>query len=123
MGGWFPGPMRASVGSAMASLPVRLRVTLAFAGVMAVLLGVAGAALYSGLAAQLDSTIDQSLHSRTTDLLPGVRRGDSLPPRDEETWVSALPRPDPDLLPPPDSLFTVAQARASACLFGTPRFS
>ena len=23
------------------------------------------------------------------------------PPRDDETWVSFLPRPEPDLLPPP----------------------
>jgi hypothetical protein len=30
------------------------------------------------------------------------------PPRDDETWLSFLPRPDPDLLPPPDSLLTVA---------------
>ena len=45
------------------------------------------------------------------------------PPRDEETWVSGLPRPDPDLFPPPDSLFTVAQARALACFRGTPLFS
>ena len=37
-----------------------------------------------------------------------------LPPSSLETWVSGTPRPLPDLLPPPDSLFTVAQARRSA---------
>jgi hypothetical protein len=35
-----------------------------------------------------------------------------LPPRLEDTWVSFLPRPEPLLLPPPLSLFTVAQACA-----------
>src|SRR5262249_33814479 len=44
-----------------------------------------------------------------------------LPPRLLETCVSALPRPLPDLLPPPDSLLTVAQARRSASPSGTPR--
>src|SRR5262245_9160251 len=34
-----------------------------------------------------------------------------LPPFLLEAWDSALPRPLPDFLPPPDSLLTVAQAR------------
>jgi hypothetical protein len=34
-----------------------------------------------------------------------------------------LPRPEPLFLPPPVSLFTVAQARRSASFFETPRFS
>jgi len=33
------------------------------------------------------------------------------------------PRPEPLFLPPPDDLFTVAQARRSASSFDTPRFS
>ena len=46
-----------------------------------------------------------------------------LPPSSLETWVSGTPRPLPDLLPPPDFSFTVAQARASASSSGTPRSS
>src|SRR5438270_13589272 len=59
------------------------------------------------------------------------RLADALPPRGPpmrppflaETLVSGTPRPEPLLLPPPVSLFTVAQARRSASFFGVPRFS
>jgi signal transduction histidine kinase len=82
--------MRDSVGSAMAKLSVRLRVTLAFAGVMAILLGAAGLALYAGLGAALDATIDQGLRSRTAELLPAARRGDPIPPGNEEGFARVL---------------------------------
>ncbi len=56
-----------------------------------------------------------------------VREADAappfVPPTLLDTLVSAFPRPLPDLLPPPDSLFTVAQARLSATSFDTPRSS
>src|SRR3954451_21489948 len=99
MGGWLPGPMRASVGIAMASLPVRLRVTLAFAGVMAILLAAAGVALYARLGAELDTTINQGLHSRTADLLPAARSGRPLPPDDEKNFARVAGAGDqlPDL--------------------------
>src|SRR5436190_7496849 len=45
------------------------------------------------------------------------------PPLRELAWLSCLPRPEPDFLPPPDSLFTVAQARLSASFLETPLFS
>src|SRR5215208_6283903 len=48
-------------------------------------------------------------------LLPPMR-----PPFLEEARDSVLPRPEPDFLPPPVSLFTVAQARAFAVFFDTP---
>ena len=47
----------------------------------------------------------------------------SFPPFFAASCVSGWPRPEPDLLPPPDSLFTVAQARRSASLWLTPRSS
>jgi len=99
MGGWLPEPMRASVGSAMASVPVRLRVTLAFAGVMAILLAAAGVVLYTRLAAELDTTINQGLHARTADLLPAARSGRPLPPDDEENFARVARAGDrlPDL--------------------------
>jgi hypothetical protein len=45
------------------------------------------------------------------------------PPFREELLVLFFPRPDPLFLPPPSSLFTVAQARRSASRRDTPRFS
>src|SRR5688572_20733668 len=45
------------------------------------------------------------------------------PPLRDDTLVSGTPRPEPLLLPPPVSLFTVAHARRSASSSGTPRAS
>ena len=45
------------------------------------------------------------------------------PPLREEAWLTGWPRPEPLFLPPPVSLLTVAQARRSASLGGTPRSS
>ena len=45
------------------------------------------------------------------------------PPFRDELLLLFLPRPDPLFLPPPSSLFTVAQARRSASRRETPRFS
>jgi hypothetical protein len=57
-----------SVGRALAQLPVRLRLTLAFAVVMAALLPATGLFLYLRLGSALDRTIDQSLRSRADDV-------------------------------------------------------
>jgi hypothetical protein len=46
-----------------------------------------------------------------------------LPSFFEALRFSFFPRPAPLFLPPPDSLFTVAQARDSAYFFDTPFFS
>src|SRR5947209_5017476 len=45
----------------------------------------------------------------------------SFPPLRDGAVFSGLPRPLPLFLPPPVSLFTVAQARRSASSSGTPR--
>jgi hypothetical protein len=45
------------------------------------------------------------------------------PPLRDELLLPFLPRPDPLFLPPPSSLFTVAQARRSASRRETPLFS
>jgi hypothetical protein len=55
---------------------------------------------------------------READARPPVR-----PPFLEELRSVRLPRPDPLFLPPPVSLFTVAQALRSASPGETPRFS
>ena len=55
------------------------------------------------------------------------RRAEAAPPLWPpfllEAWLSFLPRPLPDFLPPPVSLFTVAQARRLASFDPVPRFS
>jgi two-component system, OmpR family, sensor kinase len=52
-------------------LPVRLRVTLAFAGVMAVVLAATGLFVYLRMASELDATIDTGLRSRASDVSGG----------------------------------------------------
>ena len=50
-------------------------------------------------------------------------RPPSRPPFFDADRFSFLPRPEPLFLPPPDSWFTVAQARAAASFRETPRSS
>lgn len=56
-----------------------------------------------------------------------LRFADARPPRRPPFFVGALlvfrPRPEPDLRPPPDMAFSVAQARRSASSRDTPRRS
>jgi two-component system, OmpR family, sensor kinase len=63
----------------MSRLPLRIRLTLAFAVVMAALLAILGAFLYVQLRATLDEQLDQSLRTRAAaaeGLSPGFRVGD-----------------------------------------------
>jgi two-component system, OmpR family, sensor kinase len=62
----------------LARLPIRLRVTLAFAVAMAIVLAATGLFLYLRLGSALDRTIDQSLRARASDVGALVRQGDSL---------------------------------------------
>ncbi len=57
-------------------IPVRLRVTLAFAGVMAVVLAATGLFLYLRLDAELDATIERGLRSRAADVTALVEQAD-----------------------------------------------
>jgi two-component system OmpR family sensor kinase len=52
-------------------LPIRARLTLAFAVAMAVVLAATGALVYLGLRSALDEAIDDSLQSRVEDLVAG----------------------------------------------------
>ena len=61
----------------MNRVPLRWRLTLAFAGVMAVLLAVTGAFLYVRLGNTLDEQIDQSLRARADDVAVLVGRSGS----------------------------------------------
>ena len=60
----------------MRRLPIRLRVTLAFAGVMAIVLIAIGLFLYLRLEAQLDESIDNGLRSRATEVSALARDSD-----------------------------------------------
>ena len=58
-------------------IPVRARVTLAFAGVMALVLTATGLFLYLRLGAELDAAIQQGLRSRAGDVTALVEQADS----------------------------------------------
>src|SRR5262249_24264872 len=61
---------------------------------------------------------ERSSAERAAEAAPPI-----LPPFLLDTCDSGLLRPLPDFLPPPDSLFTVAQARRFASFAGVPRSS
>jgi heavy metal sensor kinase len=64
-------------------LPIRTRLTIVFAGMSLVVLGVAGAALLIGFRAGVDRTIDQGLRSRAASI-----------GRDPLTEIAAIPEGD-----------------------------
>jgi two-component system OmpR family sensor kinase len=57
--------------------PIRLRLALAFAGVMAIVLAATGLFLYLHLRSDLDRTIDRGLRSRAADVSALVRQADT----------------------------------------------
>jgi two-component system OmpR family sensor kinase len=61
----------------LSRLPIRLRVTLVFCGVMAVVLAGTGLFLYLRLESQLNRDIDQDLHSRADQLTALIRASDA----------------------------------------------
>jgi signal transduction histidine kinase len=73
--------------SSLARMPVRVRVTIAVAGVVAILLGGASLFAYLQLANTLDDTIDQNLRTRAADLTALIRHGDPLPAPTDETFA------------------------------------
>lgn len=62
----------------MNRLPIRVRLTLAFALAMAVVLAAMGAFLYFRLASSLDETINEGLQTRAAELAPLVAQNASL---------------------------------------------
>ena len=60
----------------MSRVPIRLRLAAAFALAMAVVLAVAGLLLYQHLGSSLDSTLNQSLRARATDVTALVAQAD-----------------------------------------------
>ena len=76
----------------MSRLPLRFKLTLAFTGVMAVLLTGAGIALSLLVASNLDNTIDDGLEARAGDAAALVRTERELS-QTAETFAQLL-RPD-----------------------------
>jgi hypothetical protein len=62
--------------SRLARLPIRLRVTLAFTTVMALVLAAVGLFVYLRLGKELDATTDEGLRSRSADLIALVKEAD-----------------------------------------------
>lgn len=73
-------------------------------------------ALRFRVAAAFLAEAERAEAGREAEALPPI-----LPPLREGEVSIGCPRPEPVFLPPPVSLFTVAQARRSASLSGRPR--
>lgn len=75
-------------------------------------------ALRRRVAAALRAAAERADFGRDAEALPPLR-----PPFRAGAFDVRLPRPEPLFLPPPDILFSVAQARRAASLRGTPSSS
>ena len=62
----------------MSRIPIRLRLTLAFAVAMAAVLAATGAFLYFRLQSSLDEALDESLQALATQAAVDVERGDPI---------------------------------------------
>lgn len=71
-------------------LPIRTRLTLVFAGMSLVVLGVAGAALLVGFRAELDRTIDQGLRSRAASIGADPLGGIAAIPEGDEVFAQLV---------------------------------
>src|ERR671923_1690100 len=56
-------------------LPIRLRLTIAFAGVLTAVLGASGLVLYTEFERDLDEVIDRDLNARAADMAALVAEG------------------------------------------------
>jgi heavy metal sensor kinase len=79
-------------------LPIRLRLTLAFALAMAVVLGAVGAFVYLRLDDALTEQLDESLEARAATLAPLVRDGEPLEPAGDEVLAQVVPETGTDLV-------------------------
>ena len=83
----------------MSGLPIRARLTLAFAVAMAVVLAATGAFVYLRLQSSLDEGIEEALDARLADAVALARTGETGRRADEEGFttivagkISAVPR-------------------------------
>jgi heavy metal sensor kinase len=83
----------------MSRIPIRVRLTLAFALAMAVVLAAIGAFLYVRLGSSLDEAIDEELQARIVEASALVARGDEVAPAgDPEERVVQVLAPDGTLV-------------------------
>ena len=84
----------------MSRLPIRIRLTLAFAAAMALVLGVLGIVVHTRFENSLDDSVDQSLRSRASDIAAVVESSGPRLPRSvrggfvesEESFAQLLDR-------------------------------
>ncbi len=93
----------------MSRLPIRVRLTLAFAVAMAVVLAATGAFLYTRLSTSLDEAIDESLQARSVELVPRLADGEA-----------GLGAPTQAGLGDPDERFVQVLAESGAVVETTP---
>jgi heavy metal sensor kinase len=72
----------------MSRVPIRVRLTLAFALAMAVVLAAMGAFVYARVGDALASSVDQSLHTQSAETLARLRHGGGLAERDPDEGAS-----------------------------------
>jgi signal transduction histidine kinase len=96
----------------MNRVPIRLRLTLAFALAMAVVLAAMGAFLYFRLGSSLEETIDENLQARAAELAPVVADNPSAltgGAASDETFATVVSADDP--LVTPDERVRAAQGQ------------
>jgi signal transduction histidine kinase len=96
----------------MSRVPIRLRLTLAFALAMAVVLAAMGAFLYFRLGSSLEETIDENLQARAGELAPVVADNPSAlagGAAGDETFATVVSADDP--LVTPDERVRAAQGQ------------
>jgi two-component system OmpR family sensor kinase len=74
----------------MSGLPIRVRLTLAFAVAMAVVLAATGAFVYFRLQSSLDEGIEEALDARLTDAVALARTGETGRRADEEGFTTIV---------------------------------
>ncbi|MGH2921156.1 MAG: hypothetical protein ACRDKU_03720, partial [Gaiellaceae bacterium] len=84
----------------MSRLPIRLRLTVAFAIAMAAVLALTGTLLYLGLRSSLDEAINDGLETRLADIASGASPGADSEERVTQVIGQTSERPilDPDEL-------------------------
>lgn len=103
----------------MSRIPIKLRVTLVFAAVMAVVLAATGLFLYLRLESDLNSSIDRDLQSRSQQLIREVRVEDTQLGEGARTILQRRPESFAQVLTNSGRLFDPPQATKHPAL--TPR--
>jgi signal transduction histidine kinase len=74
----------------MSRLPIRVRLTLAFAVAMAIVLAAMGAFVYVRVGGALESSVDQTLRAQAPEIAARLRAGRSIAERDRDDGVTLV---------------------------------